>query len=174
MTRVRPFAHARGAPQAVPDHIIPTRHCAPCLRRTFRLRHIPRRAVHIAPSHARGYDELDTETQIWMFYVFQSRQLRSDPLDWPLFGGMWEQKWYFDILISFGIRKGFMFYQRTTDGVSYIIGREELDTLNCIDDFAGVAPCISSACPSFEGLRTLLCELGLDEKIRRHHLPPRS
>ena len=102
------------------------------------------------------------------------RQLRSDPLDWPLLGVMWEQKWYFDISILFSIRKGVMVYQRTTDGVSYIMGHEELDTLNCIDDFDGVAPCISFACPSFEGLRTLLCELGLDEKIRRHHLPPRS
>ena len=101
------------------------------------------------------------------------RQLGTDSLDWPLLGVMWEQKWYFDISIPFGIRKGVMFYQRTTDGVSYIMGREELDTFNCIDDFAGVAPCILSSCPSFEGLRTLLCELDLDEKIRIHHLPPK-
>ena len=26
------FAHARGAPRAAPDHIIPSWHCAPCFR----------------------------------------------------------------------------------------------------------------------------------------------
>ena len=99
------------------------------------------------------------------------RQLRSDPLDWPLLGVMWEQKWYFDISIPFGIRKGAMCCQRTTDGVSYIMSREEFDTLNYIDDFAGVTPCLSSACASFERLRTLLCELGLDENDKKASPP---
>ena len=37
-TTVRSFAHARSAPRAAPDHIIPSWHCAPCFRhsRTFR------------------------------------------------------------------------------------------------------------------------------------------
>ena len=48
------------------------------------------------------------------------RQLRSDPLDWPLLGLEWDNKYYFDVAVPFGIRNGAMACQRTTNAICFI------------------------------------------------------
>ena len=48
------------------------------------------------------------------------RQLRSDPLDWPLLGIGWENQCYLDTAIPFGLRHGASACQRTSEAVVVI------------------------------------------------------
>ena len=45
------------------------------------------------------------------------RQLRSDPLDWPLLGITWGGEWFVDVAIPFGLRHGASACQRVTETV---------------------------------------------------------
>ena len=52
------------------------------------------------------------------------RQLRTDPLDWPFLMLQWEDQFFLDISIPFGLRHKASACQRTTEAVS-AIAREE-------------------------------------------------
>ena len=59
------------------------------------------------------------------------RQLRSDPLDWPLLGIQWQGKYYFDCSIPFGLRFGAKCMQDTTSAVATILQHEGFPTQGC-------------------------------------------
>ena len=68
------------------------------------------------------------------------RQLRSDPLDWGFLGLKWEEDWYVDVAIPFGLRHGASACQHTSEAISSIVREEEgAETLPYIDDTAGGA-----------------------------------
>ena len=90
------------------------------------------------------------------------RQWRSDPLDWPLLGLKWNNSYYFDMSIPFGLRPGAMICQRVTDAIRYILHQDNIMVVNYIDDFAGIAT-PSQAHTHFNSLRSLLQELGVQE-----------
>ena len=48
------------------------------------------------------------------------RQLRGDPLDWPLMGISWEDEYYIDLAVPFGLRHGASSCQRTTEATAVI------------------------------------------------------
>ena len=52
------------------------------------------------------------------------RQLRTDPLDWPFLMLHWEDQFYLDISIPFGLRHGASACQKTTEAVSAIAKEE--------------------------------------------------
>lgn len=93
------------------------------------------------------------------------RQLRCDPLDWPLLGYMWNNCYYFDIAIPFGVRWGAMACQRMTNAVCNIVNCDKRTLLGYIDDFAGVAPTLATATLDFKRVRELLQELGVNEAV---------
>ena len=89
------------------------------------------------------------------------RQLRSDPLDWPLLGIQWQGKYYFDCSIPFGLRFGAKCMQDTTSAVATILRHEGFPTLAYIDDLAGAHEDPVTANKGFLRTRLLLHELGL-------------
>ncbi len=96
------------------------------------------------------------------------RQLRSDPLDWPLLGIKWNNDLYFDTAIPFGIRWGAMACSRTTQAVCYIHAQDNHSSLCYIDDFFGAAPPSKYiASKGFHRLRSLMEELGLKEATEK-------
>ena len=88
------------------------------------------------------------------------RNLRLDPLSWPLMGIEWNNALYCDISVPFGLRTGAFFCQRTTNAVAHIMNNHKYKVLPYIDDFAGAAPKDSSGA-AFDRLKQLLQELGL-------------
>ena len=50
------------------------------------------------------------------------RQLRVDPMDWPLLGLRYNGKYYVDICPPFGLRTSSLFMQRTSEAITYIHG----------------------------------------------------
>ena len=99
------------------------------------------------------------------------RQLRCDPLDWPLLGSQCDNLFYCDTAICFGCRWGAMACQRTTSGLCHIMHKHGHDCLTYIDDLAGAAPTLSAATLGFTGLRSLMQELGLDESDHKAIFP---
>ena len=91
------------------------------------------------------------------------RQLRTDPLDWPLLGLHWGDHTFLDIAIPFGLPWGAMACTRMSNGIQFIMHEEGYDVLPYIDDFLGVAPSLEAAQAAFTRLRTLLAELGVTE-----------
>ena len=99
------------------------------------------------------------------------RQLRSDPLDWPLLGFKWQKDIFFDASIPFGIRYRAMACQRTTNAVCYILGKDEHDLMCYIDDFVGVASTLPAAQQGFDHTRRVLQSLGLQEATDKASAP---
>ena len=90
------------------------------------------------------------------------RQLRSDPLDWPLLGIQWEGQTYIDTAIPFGLRHGASACQRTSEAANQIAASlYEAWSLAYIDDTAG-ASLPGSANRHYSGLRQTFDDLGLD------------
>ena len=102
------------------------------------------------------------------------RQLRSDPLDWPLLGIQWQGKYYFDCSIPFGLRFGAKCMQDTTSAVATILQHEGFPTLAYIDDLAGVHQDPVTANKGFLRTRLLLHELGLQEARDKATTPSTS
>lgn len=100
------------------------------------------------------------------------RQLRSDPLDWPLLGLCWDSNLYFDVAIPFGIRWGAMACSRTTEAICHIHTSQGHSSLCYIDDFFGVSPpALDQALQGFHNLKALLIELGVKEATEKAQPP---
>jgi hypothetical protein len=85
-----------------------------------------------------------------------------DPLDWPLICISWDQQYYTDIAVAFGIRHGASFTQRVSQAVCDILGAEQFITLSYIDDFIGGQASLELANTAYDRSRDLFLELGLD------------
>lgn len=91
------------------------------------------------------------------------RQLRSDPLDWPLLGMAHENSCYIDTAIPFGLRWGAMAAQRANQGICYIMQEEQFNTDCYIDDYIGVEQDKATATAAFQKLHSVLSEVGFEE-----------
>ena len=89
------------------------------------------------------------------------RQLRSDPLDWPFLILHWEDQFFLDISIPFGLHHGASACQRATEAVSAIAEEVGADTTPYIDDTIGAA-LPESAQLHYQHLLDLMVQLGLD------------
>ena len=67
------------------------------------------------------------------------RQLRVDPLDYPLLGIQYKGQTYIDICPSFGCRCSGAAQQRVSNALSYIMASQGQCLLAYVDDFAGIA-----------------------------------
>ena len=68
------------------------------------------------------------------------RQFPVDPHDYHLLGYTWNGQFYFDTVLTMGLRSAAMACQRSTSAVSWILNRRGLSTFNYLDDFIGVSP----------------------------------
>ncbi len=91
------------------------------------------------------------------------RQLRLEPLDYPLMGLMWREKYYFDLSIAFGGRNGAKCCQQVTQSVVEILRSENHNALSYIDDLAGYSSDMNKATQAAARCSQLLTELGLHE-----------
>ena len=69
------------------------------------------------------------------------RQQSCDPLDWPLLGIEWKDKFYLDRRVPFGLRHSAMNCQRVTFAVCFAVKRLLKILMEAyIDDMGGVSP----------------------------------
>ena len=89
------------------------------------------------------------------------RQIRLDPLDWPLIGIEWQGSYYTNISVAFGVRHGAAFAQRLSQAVCDVLAAENITTLPYIDDYIGAHPAFDVATASYDRTLQLFHELGL-------------
>ena len=89
------------------------------------------------------------------------RQLRSDPLDWPLLEVIWEEDYYVDVAIRFGLRHGASTCQRVSEAAGHVAAHEYgAKTVSYVDDTAGAA-LPAKAMGHYNGLLSTLDVLGM-------------
>lgn len=94
------------------------------------------------------------------------RQFPVDPFDYHLLGYSWDGHFYFDTVLTMGLRSAAMACQRSTSAVSWILAQRGRAVFNYLDDFIGISPS-SDAFLHFEELGTLLQSLGLQESVEK-------
>ncbi|XP_048586681.1 uncharacterized protein LOC116621133 isoform X1 [Nematostella vectensis] len=100
------------------------------------------------------------------------RQFPVDPGDYRLLGYIWNGHYYFDTVLTMGLRSAAQACQRATSAVAWIHRQQGKVLFNYLDDFIGVSEA-SSATSDFEQLGTLLSSLGLIESVSKA-CPPSS
>ena len=91
------------------------------------------------------------------------RQLRVDPLDWPLLGLRYEGKYYVDICPPFGLRTSALFMQRTSEAITYIHGTLGYRSRPYLDDFGGAERTREEADDALNALQGVMHDLGVVE-----------
>ena len=91
------------------------------------------------------------------------RQLRLDPLDWPLMCIQHDRQFYLDLCPPFGLRTAAMMMERTTMAVCYIHGLHGFTSKPYIDDFGGAEKLCVEASRALATLQAILKLLGLEE-----------
>ena len=101
------------------------------------------------------------------------RQLPSDPLDWLLLGVHWENKYWFDKSIPFGLGHGAMNCQRVTSAICYAVDKElDAPLVPYIDDMGGAAPNnLEMAQAKYEGVCETITKMVLDLALEKCHGP---
>ena len=89
------------------------------------------------------------------------RQLRCDPLDYPLMGITNAGAYFTDICPSFGCRGSSMAQQRVSQAVCYLMSTEGFQSLAYIDDFCGIQHTQAHAQTAYEAFSSLTDTLGL-------------
>ena len=89
------------------------------------------------------------------------RQLRNDPLDYPLMGIAHRGRYYVDICPSFGARGSSSAQQRVSQAVCHIMRMEGHDVMAYVDDFCGAHRSFHDALRAFSMFEGLCEELGL-------------
>ena len=95
------------------------------------------------------------------------RQIKVDPGDIDLLGFKFENKYFLDLLVAFGYRNGSQIFQRCTDAIRFIMSQHRFHHLhNYIDDliYTGLPSEIHA---SYNFLKHLLSQLGLDISIKK-------
>ena len=91
------------------------------------------------------------------------RQLRIGPIDWPLLGFAYNNKYYMDICPPFGLRSAAMMMQRTSKAVSFVQEKVGYQVFPYIDDYGGGEKDKPKAEAALVSLQQTLKGLGLDE-----------
>ena len=101
------------------------------------------------------------------------RQLRSDPLDWPFLGVLWQDEYFLDVAVPFGLRHGASACQRTTEAVVEVAAdRHGTVAHPYIDDTRATALPVL-ALVQYRGLLSIMAELGLDAAPSKSQPPTR-
>ena len=89
------------------------------------------------------------------------RQLRVDPLDYPLLGIQHKGSIFVDICPSFGCRASGSAQQRVSNSVVHMMRNKGHDVLAYVDDFCGIAASPHDAHKGFNEFHALTDQLGL-------------
>ena len=99
------------------------------------------------------------------------RQLRVDPLDYPLLAIRHKGSIYIDICPSFGCRASSSAQQLVSNAVTFLMEADNFSTLAYVDDFCGIAPTKHAAEESFRAFHALTADLGLKLAKDKTHPP---
>ena len=102
----------------------------------------------------------------WMYKTDLSRgyrQLRVDPLDWPLLGFKQGDDIYLDVCPPFGLRTSALFMQRTTEAIAFIHQRRGYYSRPYLDDFGGAETTEATAGTALDTLQGIFRDLGIQE-----------
>lgn len=94
------------------------------------------------------------------------RQIPIDPSDIHLVGYWWRNKYYFDRVLSFGLRSAAQICQRLTNTITFMCSKENYQIINYLDDFAG-GDSPEKAMEAFIFLGELLSKCGLEESEQK-------
>lgn len=113
----------------------------------------------------------------WMWKADLSRayrQLRVDPLDFPLLGLQVDEQYYLDLCPSFRCRSSSTACQRTSNALSYTMGKAGCAILAYLDDYASCAPSKDIAMQQYDLFTTTAQELALKLAKEKCHPPTTS
>ena len=102
------------------------------------------------------------------------RQLRVDPLDWPLLSFVHEDKCFMDICPPFGLRSSAMAMQRVSQAIVHLHGRRGFVSRAYIDDFGGAEPEEERAAAALAALQHVMARLGVKQAEAKICLPARQ
>jgi len=67
-----------------------------------------------------------------------------DPKDYRFLGYTWDNHFYFDAVLTMGLRSAAMACQRSTSAVTWIASQHGRLVFNYLDDFFGVSPVLTA------------------------------
>ena len=112
--------------------------------------------------------KLGTSAQMYKIDISRAfRQIKIDPADIDLLGLQFQDQYFLDQSVAFGFRHGSLIFQRCMDAIRHIMKENGFPHLfNYIDDliYTGLPSDIHS---SFQFLKDLLLELGLDISVKK-------
>lgn len=115
---------------------------------------------------------LGPNAQIWKADLSRAyRQLRIDPLDVPLLGIKFENKYYLDLCPAFGCRSSAAACQRTSSAVVYLMAQAGHHVMAYLDDFAGAHSDLEQANEAYDHFFALTDSLGL-QLAKNKCVPP--
>ena len=112
----------------------------------------------------------------YMFTMDISRaykNFRSCPLDWPLLGVSWDDRYYLDISVPFGARGSSCHVQRVAEAIVYMLRQQGIKATMYLDDLIVVADGHKKCWTQFKVTRLLFTTLGLPEAIEKTQTPAR-
>ena len=102
------------------------------------------------------------------------RQLRVDPIDWPLLGFCHKGQYFVDICPPFGLRSSAMCMQRTSEAISYIHAQQGYHSKPYLDDFGGAEASLDVANRALDTLQRIMVALGVVEAKQKIHRPAQA
>ncbi|MCP3887296.1 MAG: hypothetical protein GY702_00265, partial [Desulfobulbaceae bacterium] len=99
------------------------------------------------------------------------RQMRGDPVDWPLTCFKWKNRYYLDLAIAFGLTHGARDMQAISTAFTNILAAEGINALAYIDDIVGFNATKEGASRDLNRAIQLLEELGLEESKEKRNTP---
>lgn len=133
-------------------------HCLPTVHEFVdRLRHVGRNAYMSTVDILRAY-----------------KNLRSDPLDWPLLCARWQDKYYCDITVPFGARASSMHMQSVANAIVDILANNGIEARMYLDDLITLVPTRDKAEKDHNFVKDLLKRLGLPEACEKAQSPSRA
>ena len=94
------------------------------------------------------------------------RQFPVDPKDYPFLGYTWNKQFYFDTVLTMGLRSAAMACQRSTAAVAWVASHQGRVVFTYLDDFIGVSPAFNAQ-TDFQALSDLLSSLGSQESSEK-------
>ena len=98
------------------------------------------------------------------------RQFPVKPKDYPFLGYTWNKQFYFDTVLTMGLRSAAMACQRCTAAVAWVASHQGRVVFTYLDDFIGVSPAFNTQ-TDFQALSDLLSSLGSQESSEKACLP---
>ena len=105
---------------------------------------------------------LGSNTYLWKCDLARAyRQMRLDPLAYPLMGIRHKGKWFVDICPPFGCRMSGGSQQRISNAVCYLMAEKGHTVMAYVDDFGGAAATLQETEAAFKDFNELCAQLGL-------------